>query len=200
MFRIFRILLVVVISLSAQDANSYLQNIITKFESVDNFRADFRQVASSGIGENFSVSGEITYATKNKFVVAFSGQEIYCNGETVWNYNEQQKRVVINTFEEQFSTFTIDRFLYDLPQDSKLKFVENEGGLSGISLVPQNDSQFREIVIRTDAAFVIKKITLVDQGGATYNITLENITYNLPLSEDYFNYSPIEGIKVIDFR
>ncbi|GJQ63909.1 MAG: hypothetical protein SCALA702_29620 [Melioribacteraceae bacterium] len=200
MFRIFGILLVVVISLSAQDANSYLRNIITKFESISNFKADFSQVASSGIGENFSVSGEITYATKNKFVVSFSGQEIYCNGETVWNYNEKQKRVVINTFEEQFSTFTIDRFLYDLPKDSKLKFVENEDGLSGISLVPQNDSQFREIVIRTDAAFVIKKITLVDQGGATYNITLENITYNLPLSEDYFNYSPIEGIKVIDFR
>lgn len=200
MYRVFWILLFAAVSISAQDANSFLKNVIEKFESVDNFRADFEQVASSGIGENFSVSGEITYATKNKFVVKFSGQEIYCNGETVWNFNEQQKRVVINSFEEQFSTFTIDRFLYDLPKDSKLKFIEKSDGLSGISLVPQKDTQFKEIILRTDATYVIKKITLVDQGGATYNITLKNIRYNLSLGEDYFNYSPIEGIKVIDFR
>jgi len=201
MLKILLFLFLFSFTINAQDAKSYLKNIQEKFSEINNFSADFKQDASAAFGgENFSVSGKITYEAKNKFVVSFGGQEIYCNGETVWNYNPTQERVVINSFDEQFSTFTIDRFLYEIPKNSEISFAEKAGNYSGVILKPKDDEQFSKIVIYTDNDFDIIRIKLSDQGGAEYDIKLSGIKYNIGLASDYFNYSPKEGIKVIDFR
>lgn len=185
----------------AQSAESWLQKVRERFDEIDNFSADFVQDASSVFGsENLTVNGKITYATPNKFVISFGGQEIYCNGETVWNFNASQERVVINSFDDQFSTFTFDRFLYEIPEKSVVTFQGAKKGLSALKLVPENDPQFKEIIIKTDKKYNIHEIELTDQGGAVYNIALKNIKYNTTISDSFFNYSPKEGIKVIDFR
>lgn len=192
------IILVFAVNLFAQEMNKEIVKLQKKFETINNFTADFSQKTA---GENnksgFSLKGKFLFQKKNNFRIEFARQTIISDGETIWNYNKGMKRVVISSFENEPSAFSINAFIMEYPAKCKIKSLDSKT----IKMVPfTDDVEFNSVLIKYDKNYVIEYIEVEDFSETKYIVSLYNVKLNKKLSKEKFTFTPPEGIQVVDLR
>lgn len=186
-----------------QSGVEILKKIQNKFKSINNFKADFVQTISDAEGkQSGKLSGKFFYKTKNKFVVELKNGTIISDGETVWNYNARQKRVVISSFSDDPTSFSLERYLFDYPALCKIKNVSGEKSKDQIiELVPKdNNIEFKSAKIWKSPDDLISRMEIIDLGDTKYVFQLNDIKVNQDFPESKFAFNPTKGIKIIDLR
>ena len=189
--------------LHAQTGNEFLKKIQNKFKSVSDFSADFSQFVTEPEGkQGTKISGKFYYKRKNKFIVELKNGKIISNGETVWNYDVRQKRVVISNFSDDPTSFSIERYVFDYPSECEVNLVKSDNGKDDyIELVPKRgDLDFNSAKIWKNSDDLIIRMEIEDISDYKYSIILNNINTDSKLSDDKFNFNPPKGIKIIDLR
>lgn len=202
--RIVFIFFLSIVLLNAQSAKETIKKIQNKFNSIENFTADFSQslFAPSG-NEQGKVSGKFSYKRKNKFVVELKNQTIVSNGETIWNYDKKFNRVVISYLNDDPTSFSLEKFIFDYPPLCKSKMVKDPANNSEfvLELVPKdNDLQFKLVRIWKSPDNLISKMELVDVGDMKYSFAFSDVKVNQKLADQVFTYNAPKGTKVIDLR
>ena len=135
-------ILLFVVSVLAQDkGKDFLDAVQKKYKSINDFSADFKQSTNGKV----SLNGKIFFSKGNKLRLELKNSTIISDGNTIWNYNKGQKKVVINNVSASDpSSFSIDKFLNDYPSKS-LVTLEKEDNLDVLVLVPksENDMNFK---------------------------------------------------------
>lgn len=179
--------------------SSLLKELQNKFDSVSNFSADFIQK----IDDNINLSGKIFFKKENKIRLETKNSIIISNGETNWNYNSNQNKVIITEYEESDpSVFSLNKMIYDYPKECEISESINKD-LNVLTFIPKENStlNFDSAKFYLNAQNLIERVEikgLSSRGLIKINFSNYKLNQNLPDSK--FSFSPPEGSSVLDLR
>ncbi|MEW6506672.1 MAG: outer membrane lipoprotein carrier protein LolA [Bacteroidota bacterium] len=190
--------------LFAQNANEILKMVQTKFNSISSFSANFSQTVTDNQGKPISKdNGKFIYKRKNKFIADLRKSTIVSNGQSVWNFDKTNKKVVISTFFDDPTSFSIERFIFDYPALCRINYVKEESTEfeKVIRLIPKDELlDVSEIKIWINNSYLISKLEIVDLLDIRFSFRFTDILENPEISESRFNFYPPKGTKIIDLR
>jgi outer membrane lipoprotein-sorting protein len=199
---IARLLLVIIlmsfsVSIAQNIANDVLINIQNKFNSISDLSA---QIAQS-VNDKVNLKGKVLYKKENLLRFEFENMLIISDGETSWNYNKKQNKVIITDYENEGNKIlSIRQIIFEYPEDCELSTFESEGKRV-LELIPQDDIfSFNSVKLFIDSENLITKVLVDDPATGTIQIDLSNYQLNKNLSDSYFIFSPPEGSQVLDLR
>ena len=144
-----------------------------------------------------------------KYRVSFGGQEIFCDGKTVWNYDKAANEVTVSSLDASggtitpqklFTNFYDDDFLYKLNGEKK---VGNKT-IQEIEMTPTDKSKpFHKVFLMVDkTAKTISSTRVLENSGNryVYSVTSMNTTTAIPDSQFVFDKTKYPGVEVVDLR
>lgn len=191
--------------LFSQSASDILTKVQTKFRDINNFSATINQTYNKTQSQTGNkMTGKFLYKKKNKFNVEFGVTNIISDGETIWNYNKSSKHVVISNLQEDPTSFSLERFVFDYPSQCVMKLIKNNEAKNGdelLELIPNNQKlQFKKARILVSSDGMISKLEITDFTDVQYIFQFSDIKIDLDLPGTKFTYIPPKGIKIIDLR
>jgi outer membrane lipoprotein carrier protein len=144
-----------------------------------------------------------------KYKVSFSGQEIFCDGSTVWNYDKAANEVTISkldasggmiTPQKLFTNFYDKDFRYILNGEKKVgtKTVQE------IEMTPLDKSKpFHKVYVLVDKATqTIHSTKVLENAGNRYTYTVSSLKTNAAIDDKQFTFDKKKypGVEEVDLR
>jgi outer membrane lipoprotein-sorting protein len=184
-------------SIAQENANTVLKNIQDKFDSINDLSAQLTQ----SINQKVNLKGKVFYKKENNLRFEFDNVLIISDGETSWNYNKKQDKVIITNYENEGNKIlSIRQIIFEYPEDCELSTFEAEGK-KVLELIPKDDTfSFSSVKLFIDSENLITKVLVDDPATGKIQIDLSNYQLNKNLPESYFSFTPSEGSQVLDLR
>jgi len=185
-------------SIVAQDdAKALLKDIQNKFDSINDLSAEITQLVNGKI----NLEGKVYYKKENHLRFEFNNVLIVSDGETSWNYNEQQDKVIITNYDtEGNKILSLRQIIFEYPDECELSTYDSEGE-KVLQLIPQNNSlSFNSVKLFITDDNLISKVLIDDPSTGSIQVFLSNYKINKNLSDSLFSFSPPEGSQVLDLR
>jgi outer membrane lipoprotein carrier protein len=183
--------------IAQENANAVLKNIQDKFGSINDLSAQIIQ----SVNDKVNLKGKVFYKKENHLRFEFDNMLIVSDGETSWNYNKKQDKVIITDYDtEGNKILSIRQIIFEYPEDCELNTFESEGK-KGLELIPKDDTfSFNSVKLFIDSEHLITKVLIDDPATGTIQIDLSNYQLNKNLPDSLFQFSPPEGSQVLDLR
>ncbi len=184
-------------SVFGQDStNDLLKSVQSKYNSIKSFTVNFTK--SSGSKEDFS--GKLFLKKENKLRIELKNNTIITDGETFWNYNKKENKVIINNYDEsEPSELSLNSFINNYPAKSNVSSGE-EGNLNTLTLIPKtSDLNFSSAKLYINKDNLVEKVVVKSTSGNS-TISLSGYKLNEDIPDSEFIFSPPKGMKVIDLR
>jgi len=184
-------------SFAQENAIILLKNIQDKFDSINDLSAQITQ----SVNDQVNLKGKVYYKKENYLRFEFKNILIVSDGETSWNYNEKQNKVIITDYENEGNKIlSIRQIIFEYPEDCELSTHELEGN-KVLQLIPKDDTfSFNSIKLFINEDSLITKALIDDPATGTIQIDLSNYQLNKNLEDSYFSFSPPEGSQILDLR
>jgi outer membrane lipoprotein-sorting protein len=176
--------------------NELLKAVQSKYNSINTLTVNFTKF--SGSKEDFS--GKLYLKKENKLRIELKNNTIISDGETFWNYNKKENKVIINNYDaEEPTELSLNNFIQVYPAKCNVTPGE-EGNYKTLTLEPQTaDLNFDRAKLYINSDNLVEKV-LIDSNSGESTITLSGYKLNQDIPDSEFTYSPAKGIKVIDLR
>lgn len=197
-------------SAGAQDdkAKSILNELSQKAKTYNSVSATFGKTFVKG-KINETASGSVFVKGSKFYAETGEGQNIYCDGRTVWTHVLDSKEVIKCSLDEvrEEGPFDPSEMFTIWEKDFKYRYLKEEtmGGVTFdvIDLYPLKpaEKQFHTIRLKIDrnkkevSEFLIKG---KDQSETTYKIKTFTPNATIPDSKFIFNPAKFTGVEVID--
>lgn len=179
-----------------QSSSVILEEVQEKYDSIENFTADFKQMT----GDGHFLSGKFFYQSSDKFRIELDRRMLISDGELVWNYSPNIDKVVISPVDDSGTSFSMDDYIYNYPENCTVSY-EIEDKFDVIVLKPKNaELDFKEVKLWVNSNKIIEQLQMIDLMNSRFKVTLSNIKVNTEVNDDLFTFTPKEGTKVIDLR
>jgi len=184
-------------SIAQENADAVLKNIQDKFNSISDLSAQITQ----SVNEKVNLKGKVFYKKENHLRFEFDNMLIISDGETSWNNNKKQDKVIITDYENEGNKIlSIRQIIFEYPEGCELNTFEFEGN-KVLELIPKDDTfSFNSVKLFIDSENLITKVLVDDPATGTIQIDLSNYQLNKNLPDSYFQFSPPEGSQVLDLR
>ena len=184
-------------SIAQENPNTVLKNIQDKFDSIN----DLSALLTQSINQKVNLKGKVFYKKENNLRFEFDNVIIISDGETSWNYNKKQDKVIITNYENEGNKIlSIRQIIFEYPEDCELSTFEAEGK-KGLELIPKDDTfSFTSVKLFIDSEYLIIKVLIDDPATGKIQIDLSDYQLNKNLPESYFSFTPSEGSQVLDLR
>lgn len=191
------------------DAKKILDAVSTKFKTFSSVQAGFTYKVENTDGKAMSTKAGTILMKGVKYKVNFGGQEIFCDGKTIWNYDKSANEVTISNLDASEGTITPQKlftnfydtdFLYLLNGEKKVgtKVVQE------IEMTPTDKSKpFHKVYVQVDkAAKTIYSTKVLENGGNRYIYTVSTMKTNVSLPDNSFVFtkSKYPGVEEVDLR
>lgn len=204
------ILCATTIALSAQNkkADDILKMATDKLNSFETVEVDFTYDLINPEGET-NESGEGTLLISGeKYRLGIVGQQVICDGTTIWTYIEDAEEVQINeVVEDEEDAISPSNLLTFYNNNYKAKHISEDviGGNTVyiISLKPNEDKNISkaDLFIKKDDLQIMKVVLDDKNGGQTvYTITKFNSEKEVTEKDFSFNEADYPDVDVIDMR
>ncbi len=199
--RIF-IFLAIPFFLQAQVADSVIKKMQKKFATIEDLKADFRQsIYSVPNVESIVFEGKFYYKKENNFAIILPRRDIISDGESVWNYDKTQNKVVISEFDNENTTFSLNKIIYSYPEKCDLSLVRNSTDSFIIKAIPNDlDINFKEAYLTVSENYLLDKVEIIDFNNVKYIFELFSTKINQKISDSFFQFAPSTEVEVIDLR
>lgn len=190
-------------------AKQILDAVSAKFKTFTSVQAGFSYKVEDAKGKIMSTKTGTVWMKGNKYKVSFGGQEIFSDGNTIWNYDKSTNEVTINnvdasgsslTPQKLFTNFYDKDFLYLLNGEKKIgsKIIQE------IEMTPTDKSKpFHKVYLQVDkSAKTIYSTKVLENGGNRYTYTVSNMKTNAPLPDNQFLFDKKKypGVEEVDLR
>lgn len=192
------LILFTVIDLFPQNEHPDLLELLQlKFDSVESFSVKFIQ-SNNG---NTNLSGTVYFKKENNIKILSDRLFIVSNGETSWNYNKIENKVIISNFDESDpGVFSLNEIVYSFPAECDVSFGDSEGQRH-IMLIPTGyKNNFDSVKLWLNDENLISKVLIIDSVMGKTGVEFSNYNLNLGLKDSEFTFIPFEGSKIIDLR
>lgn len=148
------------------------------------------------------------YQKGKKFRVNMSGQEIYCDGKTIWTYIDGANEVQVSKFDAK----SMDINPSEIFTIYEKGFVHKYGGqkvvgtktLDIVELIPTDKSKgYFKVKLGIDKlANKVKEMVVYSKNGLETTYAINELDANVPINESYFKFNTKDkpGVIVIDLR
>ncbi|MCU0364251.1 MAG: outer-membrane lipoprotein carrier protein LolA [Ignavibacteriaceae bacterium] len=185
------------VSIAQNNANEVLKNIQDKFNSI----ADLSAQITQSVNDKVNLNGKVFYKKENQLRFEFDNMVIISDGETSWNYNKKQDKVIITDYDtEGNKILSIRQIIYDYPEDCTLNTFESEGK-QVLELIPKDATiSYSSVKLFINTENLITKVLVDDPATGIIQIDLSNYQLNKNLPDSYFSFTAPEGSQVLDLR
>ncbi len=190
-------------------AKAILDGVSEKFKTFKTVQAAFTYKVENAAGKALSTKSGTIKMKGTRYYVLFSGQEIFCNGTTVWNYDKAANEVTISrldassgmiTPQKLFTNFYDKDFLYMLNGEKKVgnKTVQE------IEMTPVDKSKpFHKVFVQVDKnAKTIYSTKVLENAGNRYTYTVTSLSTNGAIADAIFTFDKKKypGVEEVDLR
>lgn len=191
------------------EAKKVLDAVSTRFKSFATVQASFTYKVENAAGKVLSTKSGTIIMKGTRYKLSFGGQEIFCNGTTVWNYDKAANEVTINTLDASsgmitpqklFSNFYDKDFFYLLNGEKKVgtRLVQE------IQLTPVDKSKnFHTVYLLIDKnAKTMYSTKVMENAGNRYTYTVNTLKTNMPAADALFVFDKAKfpGVAIEDLR
>ena len=189
-------------------AKGILEATSKKVNSLKSLKAGFALKLAGGNGK-VKESRKGTFSMKGqKYHVSLPGQEIICDGKTVWTYMKDGNEVQVSNYnpsEQTVSPTKLFTNFYD--KEYKYRYVGSRT-VSGkacdvVEMVPVNKAkQFSKVELAVDKSSNIVGGNVWEKNGNQYQYEVSNYVPNAAVTdaEFTFNAKAHPGVEVVDLR
>jgi outer membrane lipoprotein-sorting protein len=191
------------------EAKKLLDAVSSKFKSYKTVQATFTYKVENANDKVLSTQKGTVTMKSTKYRISFGGQEIWCDGTTVWSYDKNTNEVTINkldgssgtiTPQKLFTNFYDKDFLYKLNGDKKVAGKT----LSEIEMTPLDKSKpFHKVYILIDKnAKTLFSTEVLETSGNRYIYLVNSLKPNVNAPDGIFTFdkSKYPGVEVVDLR
>jgi outer membrane lipoprotein carrier protein len=190
-------------------AKAILDGVSAKFKTYSTVQAGFTYKVENAAGKALSTKNGTIKMKGTKYWISFNGQEIYCDGKTVWNFDKAANEVTISkldassgmiTPQKLFTNFYDKDFLYLLNGEKK------SGGktVQEIEMTPVDKSKpFFKVYVQVDkSSKTIYSTKVLENAGNRYTYTVNNMKTNQALLDNMFTFDKKKypGVEEVDLR
>jgi len=190
-------------------AKKILDGVSTKFKTFKSVKATFTYKVENASGKNLSTKTGSILMKGTKYRVSFGGQEIFCDGTTIWNYDKDANEVTISkldassgmiTPQKLFTNFYDKDFLYILNGEKKV----GARTIQEIEMTPVDKSKpFHKVYVQVDkTAKTIYSTKVLENAGNRYSYTIGSMSTNMALVDTQFVFDKTKypGVNEVDLR
>ncbi|MCE2757102.1 MAG: outer membrane lipoprotein carrier protein LolA [Chitinophagaceae bacterium] len=194
---------------SDPEAKKVLDAVSAKFKTFKAIKAAFALKIENAAGKVQGVKTGTILMKSVKYRVSITGQEIFCDGTTIWTYDVAAKEVQVSSLDNSsgaitpqklFTNFYDKDFLFVLGQDIK----KSGKTYKVVELTPIDKTKsFFKVVIEVDkATSVIMSTRVFEKNGNRYLYAINSINTNATVADDSFSFNPKKypGVELIDLR
>ena len=163
------------------------------------------QLFQSDSPEVRTQSGSLVVTEGDKFKLDMSGIKFYSDGESLWQWNVEQKQVLIKAVEDLSSSLHPSELLFKYLNCKPLEMGEAEFSKQKLWTLKLDPAKYAGQFTRMDVWLSQKDFSPVrlyteDPAGnaSWYNITDLKVVKDV--SNDDFKYKPVPGVDEIDMR
>jgi len=195
---------------SDPEAKKILDAVSAKFKTFKAVQALFSFKNEDGKGKVLGIKKGSLFMKGNKYRVSITGgQDIYCDGATIWTYDKAANEVTISKYDPSQSSITPQKLFsnfYDKDYLYKLNGDKKEAGktLQEIELTPYDKSKsFFKVLVwvdkKTQAIFSTK---VLEKSGNKYTYTVSTFNGNAAVNDTQFVFDKKKypGVEVVDLR
>ena len=188
-------------------AKKILDQASAKIKSYKSVQATFTLQIQDGQGNNQGTKKGTVFMKGNKYVVQITGQEIYCDGKTIWTYDKSANEVTItkvdpssNTISPQklFTNFYDKDFLYKLNGEQK----SGNKTVVEIEMTPIDKTQnFHKVYLYVDKkTHLVSSGKMLDKSNNRYVYTINSLNgkANLTDASFIFDKSKHPGVEEVN--
>ena len=191
------------------DAKKILDGVSAKFKTYKTVKSTFTFKTENAAGKPLSSKNGTVWIKGNKYKVSIVGQEIFCDGVNVWNYDKASNEVTITKYDntsgsltpqKMFTNFYDKDFLYKLNGEKKqgTKIVQE------IELTPTDKTKtYHKVYLSVDKANkTIAMTKVIEKDQTKHSIIVNTFTPNGTISDSQFVFDAKKypGVEVIDNR
>lgn len=193
-------------SVFAMEASEVMEKSKAWFKTGKAWNVEFKlQVYYKDSPDIASESGKLLVAEGDKFRLEMAGIKFYSDGESMWQWNVEQKQVLIKAVEDLSSTFHPSELLFKYLNCEAKSLGEGEFGGQKHWVLKLNPAkyagQFSEMEVwLSKKDFSPTRLYTVDPSGnaSWYNIIKLNVMKKI--SNDDFKYKTMKDVDEIDMR
>ena len=191
------------------EAKAVLDGVSAKFKTFKTVQANFSYKVENAAGKALSTKNGSIQMKGTKYRISFSGQEVFCDGNTVWNYDKAANEVTISKLESSASTVTPQKLFTNFYDKDFLYVLNGEkkaGGktLQEIEMTPVDKSKpFHKVYLQVDKnGKTIYSTRVLENAGNRYTYTVTSMKTNVNLADNIFVFDKKKypGVEEIDLR
>ncbi|MEP6700690.1 MAG: outer membrane lipoprotein carrier protein LolA [Bacteroidota bacterium] len=203
--------LTIMVSAQSSDpaAKAVLDAVSAKFKTFSTVQASFIYKVENAAGKALSTKAGTILMKGTKYRVTFSGQEIFCNGTTIWNYDKAANEVSISKLDASSGMITPQKLFTNF-YDKDFRYILNGEKKSGakvlqeIELTPLDKSKpFFKVYLQVDkAAKTIYSTKVLENAGNRFTYTVSKMKTNAAMADNQFSFdkSKYPGVEEVDLR
>ena len=202
------LLIISILSLSfgikAQNAETLFKNTVDKLKSYNNIEItfDYNMInLEAGIFETMEGSGVLQGEAYKLHIL---GQDIICNGATIWTYNADAEEVMISDVDNSDgggSPLSVINSYYD---NISAKIIEEAGTTKKIEVKPLiSDENIDKLIVTINTNNLeIKDLHVFDKNKNEFVYVINKFVTNQKLPADFFTFkeSDYPDAEIIDMR
>lgn len=143
-----------------------------------------------------------------KYHISFPGQEIICDGKTVWTYMKDANEVQVSNYnpsEQSISPTKLFTNFYDKEYKYRYLAARKVGGKTCdvIELLPsEKGAQFSKVELAIDKSGAVAGGNIFEKNGNQYQYEVNGFTPNAPLADNQFVFDAKAHpkVEVVDLR
>jgi outer membrane lipoprotein carrier protein len=178
---------------SDQPAKQILDKASAKIKSYKSLQVQFTYQLQDAQGTSQGTKKGTASMKGVKYVVQLSGQEIYCDGKTIWTYDKSSNEVTITKVDPSSTTISPQKLFtnfYDKDFIYKVNGEQKVGTktLVEIEMTPVDKSQnFHKVYLYVDKkTYIVSPIKVLDKNGNRYVYTVISLNGNAGLTDASF--------------
>ena len=190
-------------------AKAILDGVSAKFKTFTTVQAGFTYKVENASGNVLSSKVGTIMMKGTKYKVNFSGQEIFCNGTTIWNYDKGANEVTISKLDASGGMVTPQKLFTNF-YDKDFRYILNGektvGGkvVQEIEMTPIDKSKpFHKVYVQVDKKTkTIYSTKVLENAGNRYSYTVNKMKTNVTLADSQFTFDKKKypGVEEVDLR
>lgn len=194
---------------SDPEAKKVLDAVSAKFKTFKSVKANFTLKIENGGGKVQGTKTGSVLMRGVKYKVLITGQEIYCDGATIWTYDVAAKEVQISTLDNSSGSITPQKLFTNFYDKDFLFILNPDVKRAGktyqvVELTPIDKTKpFFKVLLEVDKATkIIMSTQVFEKTGNRYLYAINTISTSTVIPDDAFafNVKKFPGVEVIDLR
>jgi len=194
---------------SDPEAKKVLDAVSAKFKTFKTMKASFSLKIENASGKIQGTKIGTVLMKGVKYQVSITGQEIFCDGTSIWTLDKSAKEVQLSTLDNSSSSITPQKLFTNFYDKDFLFVLNPEIKKNGktyqvVELTPIDKSKaFFKVILEVDkSAKMIMSTRVFEKSGNRYVYAINTFTTNVPITDNSFVFSSKKypGVELIDLR